>query len=244
MFLKELELVGFKSFPNRTTLKFEPGISAIVGPNGCGKSNIFDGIRWVLGEQSTKALRSVKMEDVIFSGTDGKSPLGMAEVSLLFCNKSRQLAYDSDEIAVSRRIFRSGESQYLLNKTPVRLKDISDLFLGTGIGAESYSLVEQGKIDLILSSRPEDRRMIFDEASGITKYKAQKREAERKLEDTEQNLVRITDIISEVKREINSLERQANKARRYKEIFQRLKSKEVGLAVLDIQELRKQEQDW
>ena len=243
MLLKELELVGFKSFPERTRLKFEQGVTAIVGPNGCGKSNVFDGIRWVLGEQSTKALRSLKMEDVIFNGSDGKSSLGMAEVTLFFSNKSRKLGLDSDEIEISRRIFRSGESQYLLNKAPVRLKDISDLFMGTGIGAESYSLVEQGKIDLILSSRPEERRLIFYEASGITKYKAQKKEALRKLEETEQNILRINDIITEVRREINSLERQANKARRYKDVFQELKNKEINLGTLETLEIEKQKQD-
>jgi len=243
MFLKQLELVGFKSFPERTRLKFDRGITAIVGPNGCGKSNIFDGIRWVLGEQSTRALRSEKMEDIIFNGTDKKPSLGMAEATLVFSNQSRRLGFDCDEIEVCRRVFRSGESQYLLNKAPVRLKDIADLFMGTGIGAESYSLVEQGKIDLILSSRPEERRLIFDEASGITKYKVQKREALRKLEETEQNLLRINDIIAEVRREINSLERQANKARRYKELFEELKEKEKGLAILEIVQIQKQKQD-
>ena len=243
MFLKELELVGFKSFPERTTLKFEPGIAAIVGPNGCGKSNIFDSIRWVLGEQSTKALRSLKMEDVIFNGTDGNPSLGMAEVSLLFCNKSRKLSLDNDEVEVRRRIFRSGESQYLLNKAPVRLRDILDLFMGTGIGAESYSLVEQGKVDLILSSHAQERRLIFDEASGITKYKTQKKEALRRLEETEQNLLRINDIITEVKREISSLERQANKARRYKQIFEEVKNKEMSLGTLEILKNENQKQD-
>lgn len=234
MFLKELELVGFKSFPEKTTLKFESGITAIVGPNGTGKSNIFDAIRWVLGEQSTKALRGIKMEDVIFNGTDSKPSLGMAEVTLVFSNEARKLAFDCNEIEVCRRIFRSGESQYLLNKAPVRLKDILDLFMGTGIGAESYSLVEQGKIDLILSTHPEERRLIFDEASGITRYKTQKKEALRKLEETEQNLLRINDIISEVRREINSLERQVNKAKRYKETLEELKIKEAHLAALGI----------
>ena len=193
-------------------------------------SNIFDSIRWVLGEQSVKALRGSKMEDVIFNGTDTKEPLGLAEVSLTFSNENRVFALDSDEVMVTRRIFRSGESEYMLNKAVVRLKDINEIFMGTGVGAESYSLVEQGKIDLILSSRPDDRRLVFDEASGITRYKAQKREALRKLEETEQNLLRISDIITEVKRQIGSLERQANKARRYKDVFDQLKVKETTLA--------------
>jgi len=194
-------------------------------------SNIFDGIRWVLGEQSAKELRGSKMEDVIFNGSDTKPPQGMAEVSLSFCNESGMLPLDSEEVTITRRLFRSGESEYLLNKTQVRLKDIQGLFMGTGIGAESYSLVQQGKIDLILSSRPEDRRLVFDEASGITKYKSQKQEALRKLESTEQNLVRLNDIINEVNRQIGSLERQANKARRYREVFDELKGLEVKVAV-------------
>ncbi len=200
-------------------------------------SNIFDAIRWVLGEQSIKALRGSQMEDVIFNGTDSKEPLSMAEVSLTFDNDKRFLSVDQSEVVITRRIFRSGESEYLLNKTLVRLKDILDLFMGTGIGAENYSLVEQGKIDLVLSSRPEDRRLIFDEAAGITKYKVQKKEALRRLEETEQNLLRINDIIAEVKRQIGSLERQANKARRYKEIFEELKQKEISLAILEENEL-------
>jgi intein/homing endonuclease len=182
-------------------------------------SNIFDSIRWVLGEQSAKALRGSQMEDVIFNGTDKKLPLGMAEVSLTFDNEGKHFPVDHDEVTISRRIFRSGESEYLLNKTQVRLKDIQDLLMGTGIGAESYSIVAQGKIELVLSARPEDRRQIFDEASGITKYKAQKKEALKKLEETEQNLLRINDIITEVKRSIGYLERQANKARRYQATF-------------------------
>ncbi|MDD4899851.1 MAG: AAA family ATPase [Candidatus Omnitrophica bacterium] len=232
MYFKKLELIGFKSFADKTTLHFEPGITAVVGPNGCGKSNIFDSIRWVLGEQSIKQLRGSQSQDVIFNGSDSKEPLGMAEVTLAFDNTNRYFNVDNNEVAISRRIFRSGESEYLLNKQQVRLKDILDLLLGTGIGSESYSLVQQGKIDLVLSSQPEDRRLVFDEASGITKYKAQKKEATRKLEETEQNLLRLNDIILEVKRQIGSLERQANKARRYKEVFEELKTKEVSLALL------------
>ena len=237
MYFKKLELVGFKSFMEKTTLHFEQGITAVVGPNGCGKSNIFDSIRWVLGEQSAKSLRGSEMQDVIFNGTDFKEPLGMAEVSLVFDNTNRIFAIDHHEVAITRRIFRSGESEYLLNKTQVRLKDILDLLSGTGIGSEGYSLMEQGKIDLILSSRPEDRRLVFDEASGITKYKMQKKEATRRLEETEQNLLRVNDIIIEVKRQIGSLERQASKARRYKEVFDELKSKEINLAILQKRQL-------
>jgi len=237
MYFKRLEILGFKSFCNKTILHFEPGTTAIVGPNGCGKSNIFDSIRWVLGEQSAKSMRGSSMEDVIFNGTDSKESLSMAEVNLIFDNTGKFFPVEHDEVIITRRIFRSGESEYLLNKTQVRLKDITELLMGTGIGAESYSLVPQGKIDLILSSKPEDRRVVFDEAAGVTKYKAQKKETIRRLEETDQNLLRVNDIIAEVKRQIGSLERQANKARRYKETFEELKTKETSLASIQKQEL-------
>ncbi|MFA6383877.1 MAG: AAA family ATPase [Candidatus Omnitrophota bacterium] len=240
MYFKRLEIVGFKSFMDKTVLDFEPGITAVVGPNGCGKSNIFDSIRWVLGEQSIKSLRGAQMEDVIFNGTDTKQALGMAEVSLTFDNRARFFSFDHDEVMITRRIFRSGDSEYLLNRSQVRLRDILDLLLGTGVGAESYSIIAQGKIDLVLSSKPEERRMVFDEASGITKFKAQKREALRRLEETEQNLLRVNDIITEVKRSIGYLERQANKARRYQTAFEELKKKELFLAAVQKNSLAKE----
>ncbi len=222
MYLKSLNVVGFKSFADRTTLEFHRGVTAIVGPNGCGKSNVLDSIRWVLGEQSAKALRGAEMKDVIFSGTEARPPLGMAEVSLTFGDCEKELGTEYNEITITRRVFRDGASEYELNKTPCRLRDIHSMFMDTGIGRSAYSIMEQGKIDSILSSRPEDRRAIFEEAAGITKYKSQKKEALRKLENTEANLIRLADIIREVKRQIGSLQRQAGKARRYQASFEEL----------------------
>lgn len=229
MYLKSLELIGFKSFVHKTTLNLHRGVTAIVGPNGCGKSNVLDAIRWVLGEQSAKALRGGEMADVIFSGTDSKQAVGMAEVSLTFADCEKELGTDYNEVCVTRRVYRDGGSDYLLNKTPCRLKDIQLLFMDTGIGRSAYSIMEQGKIDLILSSRPEDRRAIFEEAAGITKYKAQKKEALRKLEYTDANLVRLADIMREVKRQIGSLQRQANKARRYQALLQEVQVLDLHL---------------
>ena len=199
MYLKNLTLFGFKSFADKTALNFQPGVTAIVGPNGCGKSNVSDAIRWVLGEQSAKALRGGEMADVIFNGTDGRKPMGMGEVSLTLGGVDEEnlraagveVAYD--EVTLTRRIFRDGGSEYFLNRTPCRLKDIQQLFMGTGVGRTSYSILAQGHITQILSSKPEDRRMIFEEAAGITKFKSQKKESLRKLEYTEQNLLRIAD---------------------------------------------------
>jgi chromosome segregation protein len=238
MYFKKLEIAGFKSFAEKTILHFEPGITAVVGPNGCGKSNIFDSIRWCLGEQSIKSLRGAKMEDVIFNGTESVLPQNAAEVSLTISNEAKILPIEYDEVTITRRLLRSGESEYLLNNNAVRLRDINELLMGTGIGAESYSLVEQGKIDLVISSKPEDRRLVFDEATGVSKYKAKKREAMKKMEETDNNLLRVNDIIAEVKRQIGSIERQASKARRYKEVFDKLKESELKYSTKEIRILK------
>jgi chromosome segregation protein len=237
MYLQSLELFGFKSFVSKTRLEFHRGVTAIVGPNGCGKSNVLDAVRWVLGEQSAKALRGGEMADVIFSGTDSRAAVGMAEVSMTFSECEEQLGLDWHEVTITRRVYRDGGSEYFLNKTPCRLRDIHQLFMDTGIGRSAYSIMEQGKIDMILSSRPEDRRAIFEEAAGITKYKAQKKEALRKLEATEANLLRLADIIKEVKRQIGSLQRQAGKARRYQALLADLKILETHLARRQYDEL-------
>ncbi len=236
MYLKNLTVLGFKSFANKTSLNFQPGVTAIVGPNGCGKSNVSDAIRWVLGEQSAKALRGGEMADVIFNGTDGRKPLGMAEVSLTIGGvdeehlKASGVEVAYHEVTITRRVFRDGGSEYFINKTPCRLKDVQQLFMGTGVGRASYSIMAQGNITQILSSKPEDRRMIFEEAAGITKFKAQKKESLRKLEYTDQNLLRVADLIREVKRQIGSLQRQAGKARRYKQLMIELQHLDTQLA--------------
>jgi len=237
MYLQSLEMIGFKSFAPKTVLEFHQGVTAVVGPNGCGKSNVLDAVRWVLGEQSAKALRGGEMADVIFSGTDSRPALGMAEVSLTFAECEKELGVEWNQVRITRRVFRDGKSEYLLNKTPCRLRDIHELFMDTGIGRSAYSIMEQGKIDSILSSRPEDRRAIFEEAAGITKYKAQKKEALRKLEYTEANLLRVQDIIKEVKRQIGSLQRQAAKARRYQGLLEDLRTLDTHLSHRNFQRL-------
>ncbi|MBA4150332.1 MAG: chromosome segregation protein SMC [Verrucomicrobia bacterium] len=236
MYLKNLTMLGFKSFADKTSLNFQPGVTAIVGPNGCGKSNVSDAIRWVLGEQSAKALRGGEMADVIFNGTDGRKAIGMAEVSLTIGDvdeeqlKAAGMEISYNEVTITRRVFRDGGSEYFINKVSCRLKDIQQFFMGTGMGKTSYSIMAQGNITQILSSKPDDRRMVFEEAAGITKFKAQKKESLRKLEATDQNLLRVEDLIKEVKRQIGSLQRQAGKARRYKEFAAQLQHLDTQLA--------------
>ena len=238
MYLKRLELQGFKSFADKTTLELMPGITAVIGPNGSGKSNISDAIRWVLGEQSMKSLRGQKSEDVIFAGTQSRKSLGFAEVSLIFDNIDGRLPIEYTEVTVTRRLFRSGESEYLINKTNCRLKDIVELFMDTGIGKDGYSIIGQGRIDEILSNKSEDRRHVFEEASGIVKYKARKIESEKKLEQTKLNLLRINDIIYEIEQKIEPLKEQSEKAKKYLNLKEELKNIEIGLFVYNINEYK------
>ena len=240
MKLKTLEVIGFKSFVDRLQVSFPGGITTIVGPNGCGKSNVVDAVLWAIGERSAKHLRGKLMEDVIFNGTDGRKPLGMAEVSLTFSNEdgSAPEAYEQyTEITVTRRLYRSGESEYLINKVPCRLRDITDLFLDTGIGVNGYSIVEQGRVERLISANPQDRRFLIEEAGGIAKYKERKRLALMKMEATQQNLLRIQDIIAEVKRQIVTLERQVKRAEEYKAIRKEVKEIEIRFALLEYGEL-------
>ncbi|MFD1952706.1 chromosome segregation protein SMC [Paenibacillus thailandensis] len=235
MFLKRIELSGFKSFADRTEMEFVNGITAVVGPNGSGKSNISDGIRWVLGEQSAKSLRGGKMEDVIFAGSDARKAVNYGEVSLTLDNSDESLPLEYNEVTVTRRVHRSGESEYMINKQPCRLKDITELFMDTGIGKEAYSIIGQGRIEEILSTRSEDRRGIFEEASGIVKYKSRKREAQKKLDDTEQNLLRIHDLVTELEDQVGPLKEQSEKALHYKALREKLKSQEISMYVHNIE---------
>jgi chromosome segregation protein len=244
MQLKTLEMIGFKSFSDKTTITFQPGVTAVVGPNGCGKSNISDAIRWVLGEQSAKHLRGDKMEDVIFNGSENRKPLGMAEVTLRLTNVSGGLPSELghyEELEITRRLYRSGESEYLINKIPCRLKDIRDLMMDAGVGARIHAIIEQDKVDQILSSKPQDRRFLFEEVAGVMKYKARRQEALSKLESTQQNQLRINDIITEVKRQLNSLDRQAKKAERYQKLRAEMKDLDFRLAAVEYSNLG---QEW
>ena len=229
MYLKSIEVQGFKSFANKILFEFHNGITGIVGPNGSGKSNVADAVRWVLGEQKVKQLRSSSMQDVIFAGTETRKPQGFAYVAITLDNSDHKLAIDFDEVTVSRRIYRSGESEYLMNGSPCRLKDINELFYDTGIGKEGYSIIGQGQIDKILSGRPEERRELFDEAAGIVKFKRRKAIAQKKLEDEKQNLVRVSDILSELEKQVGPLERQAATAKEYLRLREELKYYDVNL---------------
>ena len=244
MYLKLLELHGFKSFPNKTTLSFERGATVIIGPNGSGKSNISDAMRWVLGEMSTKSIRGSKMEDVIFGGADTRRPMGYAEVSVTFDNTDTEHRIDSvyDEITVTRRYYRSGDSEYFLNRKPCRLRDIHELFLNTGVGREGYSIIGQGRIAEILSKKSEDRRNIFEEAAGISKFRYKKTESERKLAECEANMLRISDVLSELESRVGPLERDAEKAKKYLELYDEKKRADVSLWIYDTARLHEEEE--
>ena len=240
MYLKRLELQGFKSFADKTVLEFRPGITSVIGPNGSGKSNISDAIRWVLGEQSMKSLRGAKSLDIIFAGTQNRKSLGFAEASLVFDNTDGTLPIEYTEVTVTRKIYRSGETGYYINKVPCRLKDILELFMDTGIGRDGYSIIGQGKIDEILSNKSEDRRHIFEEAAGIVKYRTRKAESEKKLEHTKLNLLRITDIVAEIETNIGPLKNQSEKAKKYLNLREELKNIEIGLFLYNIDKYKKE----
>src|SRR5262245_23435383 len=235
--LKRLELVGFKSFADKTQFDFTHGITAIVGPNGSGKSNLADAVRWILGEQSAKSLRGEGMSDVIFNGSSSRRSLGLAEVTMTFDNTRRHLATEADEVQVTRRVYRSGEGEYLINQQPCRLKDIKDLFLGSGAGADAYCIIEQGRVDVLLQASTRERRTIFEEAAGISRFKARKTETLRKLERVDQNLERVKDIVEEVEKQLRSVKLQAAKAQRYQEYSDRLRQLRVGLGLQEYHQL-------
>src|SRR5215470_15726247 len=235
--LKRLELVGFKSFADKTIFEFGDGITGIVGPNGSGKSNIVDAVRWILGEQSAKSLRGGEMADVIFNGSTTRRSLGLAEVTMTFDNLGRRLAADADEVQVTRRVYRSSEGEYLINHQLCRLRDIKELFLGSGAGADAYCIIEQGRVDVLLQASTRERRTIFEEAAGISRFKAKKVETLRRLERVDQNVQRLKDIIDEVEKQLRSVKLQAAKAQRYQEHSGRLKELRIALGLEEYREL-------
>ena len=243
MYLKSLEVQGFKSFANKIVFDFHNGITGIVGPNGSGKSNVADAVRWVLGEQSAKQLRGASMQDVIFAGTENRKPLSYAYVAITLDNSDHQLAIDYEEVTIARRVYRSGESEYLINGTVCRLKEVSELFYDTGIGKEGYSIIGQGQIDKILSGKPEERRELFDEAAGIVKYKKRKAATQKKLESERENLVRVNDILSELERQVGPLERQSEKAKLYLKKKEELKDYEVNMFLLEVERIEQQQKE-
>ena len=240
MYLKKVEIQGFKSFGDLVKLNIPPGITAVVGPNGCGKSNIADAMRWVLGEQSAKLLRGEKMQDVIFSGTQNRRGVGYAQVSMTIDNSQGKLQIDYSEVVITRRVYRSGESEYLINKSPCRLRDIHEVFMGTGVGKEGYSIIGQGQIDKVLSSKPDDRRNLFEEAAGIYKYKLRKLEAEKKLDKKKENLIRVQDILAEVEGRLETLEKQAYKAKKYMNVRDELREIELNIFIYEADTIEKE----
>ena len=237
MFLKRLDVVGFKSFAEKISIDFVPGVTAVVGPNGSGKSNVIDAVRWVLGEQSAKSLRGAKMEDIIFSGSDSRKPLNFAEVSLTLDNTSNTLPIDFHEVSVTRRVYRSGDSEFFINNGACRLKDIVELFMDSGLGREAFSIISQGKVEEILSSKAEDRRGIFEEAAGVLKYKTRKKKAEQKLTETQDNLNRVQDILFELEGQVEPLKIQSSLAKEFLAKKEELEQFEVSLTVFEIEEL-------
>ena len=237
MYLKSIEVHGFKSFANKILFEFHNGITGIVGPNGSGKSNVADAVRWVLGEQSARQLRGVSMQDVIFSGTENRKALSYAYVAITMDNADHMLPIEFEEVTIARRVYRSGESEYLINGSPCRLKDVTELFYDTGIGKEGYSIIGQGQIDRILSGKPEERRELFDEAAGIVKFKRRKATAQKKLAEERENLVRVNDILSELERQVGPLEKQAETAKKYLNIREELKSADVNRFLLEVEDI-------
>ena len=240
VYLKRIEIAGFKSFADKTVIDFENSVTAVVGPNGSGKSNITEAIRWVLGEQSAKSLRGGKMPDIIFAGSDSRKPLNVAEVTVLLDNTDHYLPLDYQEISVTRRYRRTGESDFFINKQPCRLKDIQELFLDSGLGKESFSIISQGKVEAIFSSKPEDRRGIFEEAAGVLKYKQRKKKAEQKLFETEDNLSRVQDIIYELQEQLTPLAEQSEIAKKFLQLKEELTQTDIALMITEINVAKKE----